>query len=72
MENTVKTQSTIPKLKFKNVIGYGCGDAGGVITIYMVAMYMSRYLQVQLEVNAGILATTVSYTHLTLPTNREV
>lgn len=57
MENTVKTQSTIPKLKFKNVIGYGCGDAGGVITIYMVAMYMSRYLQVQLEVNAGILAT---------------
>ena len=37
MENTVKTQSTIPKLKFKNVIGYGCGDAGGVITIYMVA-----------------------------------
>lgn len=41
MENTVKTQSTIPKLKFKNVIGYGCGDAGGVITIYMVAMYMS-------------------------------
>ena len=57
MEKTVKTQSTIPKLKFKNVIGYGCGDAGGVITIYMVAMYMSRYLQVQLEVNAGILAT---------------
>lgn len=61
MENTVKTQSTIPKLKFKNVIGYGCGDAGGVITIYMVAMYMSRYLQVQLEVNAGILATMLIY-----------
>ena len=39
MENTVKTQSTIPKLKFKNVIGYGCGDAGGVITIYMAVSY---------------------------------
>lgn len=57
MANEAKAQSTVPKLKFKNVIGYGCGDAGGVITLYMVAMYMTRYLQVTLQVNAGILAT---------------
>lgn len=57
MANEAKAQSTVPKLKFKNVIGYGCGDAGGVVTLYMVAMYMTRYLQVTLQVNAGILAT---------------
>ena len=57
MASEAKTQSTVPKLKFKNVIGYGCGDAGGVITLYMVAMYMSRYLQVTLQVNPAILAT---------------
>jgi len=57
MASATNVQSSIPKLKAKNIFGYFCGDAGGVITIYMVAMYMQRYLQVYLEVNAGILAT---------------
>ena len=46
----------IPKLTFKNVIGYGCGDAGGVITLYIVTMNMTRYLQVHLAVDPVILA----------------
>lgn len=44
------------KLTVKHIIGYGCGDCGGCVTLAMVAMYMSRYLQVHLQVNAGILA----------------
>ena len=50
-----KTPSS--KLTMKHIVGYGCGDAGGVITLYMVSGYMSRYLQVHLGMNAGILAT---------------
>ena len=46
----------IPKLTFKNVIGYGCGDAGGVITLYIVTLNMTRYLQVHLAVDPVILA----------------
>ncbi len=45
------------KLTVKHIIGYGCGDCGGSITLYMVAMFMTRYLQVHLQINAGILAT---------------
>ena len=45
------------KLTVKHIIGYGCGDAGGVVGLYMVSGFMSRFLQVNLEVNAGILAT---------------
>ena len=45
------------KLTLKHIIGYGCGDCGGSITLMMVAMYMTRYLQVHLQINAGVLAT---------------
>lgn len=46
-----------PKLTLMNIIGYGCGDAGGVITLYMVSGFMARYLQVHLAVNPALLAT---------------
>lgn len=57
MKNEVRTETTVPKLKFKNVFGYGCGDAGGVITLTIVGMYMARYLQVHLQINPAVLAT---------------
>lgn len=49
-----KTPST--KLTLKHIIGYGAGDCGGCFGLYMVSMYMSRFLQVNLGVNEGILA----------------
>lgn len=45
------------KLTLKHIIGYGCGDAGGVITLYMIAGFMARFLQVHLQINPAILAT---------------
>ena len=45
------------KLTPVHIFGYGCGDAGGVVGLYMVSGYMTRFLQVNLEVNAGVLAT---------------
>ena len=45
------------KLTPVHIFGYGCGDAGGVVGLYMVSGYMTRFLQVNLQVNAGILAT---------------
>lgn len=45
------------KLKLSHIIGYGCGDCGGVVTLYMIAGFMARFLQVNLQVNAGVLAT---------------
>lgn len=45
------------KLTLKHIIGYGCGDAGGVITLYMVSGFMARFMQVHLQVNPAILAT---------------
>lgn len=52
----VKAASKVPKLTVKNIIGYACGDLGGVITLTMVSGYLSRYMQVTLGVDAGILA----------------
>ena len=51
----VKAKSN--KLTVTHIVGYGCGDAGGVVGLYMVSGFMTRFLQVNLEVNAGILAT---------------
>ena len=45
------------KLTLKHIIGYGAGDCGGCFGLYMVAMFMSRFLQVNLCVNAALLAT---------------
>ena len=50
-----KTKSD--KLTLKHIIGYGAGDCGGCFGLYMVSMNMSRFLQVNLQVNAAILAT---------------
>lgn len=44
------------KLTPVHIFGYFCGDCGGVITLYMLSGYISRFMQVQLEVNAGILS----------------
>jgi len=45
------------KLTLKHIIGYGAGDCGGCFGLYMVGMYMARFLQVNLGVNAALLAT---------------
>ena len=45
------------KLTPMHIFGYGCGDAGGVCGLYMVSGFMTRFLQVNLEVNAALLAT---------------
>ena len=45
------------KLTPMHIFGYGCGDAGGVVGLYMVSGFMTRFLQVNLEVNAALLAT---------------
>ncbi len=45
------------KLTLKHIIGYGAGDCGGVIAMYMGWMYVTRFLQVHLQVNAAVLAT---------------
>ena len=45
------------KLTPVHIFGYGCGDAGGVVGLYMVSGFMTRFLQVNLEVNAALLAT---------------
>ena len=45
------------KLTLKHIIGYGAGDCGGCFGLYMVSMFMARFLQVNLGVNAGVLAT---------------
>ena len=45
------------KLTLKHIIGYGAGDCGGCFGLYMVSGYMSRFLQVNLGVNAALLAT---------------
>ena len=45
------------KLTPVHIFGYGCGDAGGVCGLYMVSGFMTRFLQVNLEVNPAILAT---------------
>ena len=49
-----KTKSD--KQTLKHIVGYGCGDAGGTVTLYMVSGYMCRYLQVHLGVDAAMLA----------------
>lgn len=57
MSNELKAPTKVPKLTFKNIFGYGCGDAGGVITLYMIAGFMNRYLQVHMQINPAVLAT---------------
>ena len=44
------------KLTLKHIIGYGAGDCGGCFGLYMVSMYMARFLQVNLGVNAALLS----------------
>ena len=45
------------KLTIAHIIGYGCGDCGGCLCMVPVWYYMSRYLQVNLQINAALLAT---------------
>ncbi len=50
-----KTKSD--KLTLKHIIGYGAGDMGGCFGLFMMAGNMARFLQVNMEVNAALLAT---------------
>ncbi len=50
-----KTKSD--KLTLKHILGYGAGDMGGCFGLYMVSGNMARFLQVNMEVNAALLAT---------------
>ena len=43
----VKAKSN--KLTLTHIVGYGCGDAGGVVGLYMVSGFMTRFLQVNLD-----------------------
>ena len=45
------------KLTVAHIIGYGCGDCGGCICMVPIWYFMSRFLQVNLQINAGLLAT---------------
>ena len=45
------------KLTIAHIIGYGCGDCGGCLSMVPIWYFMSRYLQVNLEINAALLAT---------------
>ncbi len=54
MAKTVKKPG---KLTLKHIIGYGAGDMGGCFGLYMMAGNMARFLQVNMEVNAALLAT---------------
>ena len=51
-------------LKWYNKIGYGSGDIAGNV----VYAFLTSFMMVYLTDSVG----PVSYTHLTLPTNREV
>ena len=43
------------KLTIAHIVGYGCGDCGGCLCMVPIWYYMSRYLQVNLEINAALL-----------------
>ncbi len=45
------------KLTLKHIIGYGAGDCGGCIAMWMGWSYVTRFLQVHLQINAAVLAT---------------
>ena len=45
------------KLTPFHIFGYGCGDAGGVVGLYMVSGFMTRFMQVNLLVDPALLAT---------------
>lgn len=44
-------------LTLKNRIGYGCGDAGGVMTFTLMSSFFTRYCLNILGVNSAVLAT---------------
>ena len=62
MSSNLKVLQVIPKL------GYGGAETG----CYDIAHYLSENNCKSFIVTSGGELTTVSYTHLTLPTNREV
>ena len=52
-----KVKKPSEKLTLAHIIGYGCGDAGGVVGLYMVSGFMSRFLMVNLGVDSALVAT---------------
>lgn len=51
------TNTKTDGLTLKNRIGYGCGDAGGVMTFTLMSTFFTRYCLNILGVNSAILAT---------------
>ncbi len=49
------------KLTPRHVIGYGLGDCGGCVMMVPLWYFMTRYLQVNLQMNAGVLATMLLF-----------
>ena len=55
-------------LKWYNKVGYGTGDIAGNVVYAFLSSFVMIYLTNTVGLNAGIIGTPVSYTHLTLPT----
>ncbi len=52
----MKKDKPASSLTLKNRIGYGCGDAGGVMTFSLMSTFFTRYCLNILEVRAEVLA----------------
>ena len=52
----MKKDKPASSLTLKNRIGYGCGDAGGVMTFSLMSAFFTRYCLNILEVRAEVLA----------------
>jgi len=50
-------KKTSEKLTLRHLVGYGAGDMGACMCNYILAVYGSRFMQVNLQVNAAVLAT---------------
>ena len=53
--NMAKVKAPVTKLGAKHMIGYGAGDAGGVVML-MIISYLERFSRNILGINTGIYA----------------
>ena len=52
-----KSKKVSEKLNLLHLLGYGCGDGGGMLTLYIVSGYLTRYVTNVLKLDPAILAT---------------
>ncbi|MBO7253657.1 MAG: MFS transporter [Oscillospiraceae bacterium] len=52
-----KSKKASEKLNLLHLLGYGCGDGGGMLTLYIVSGYLTRYVTNVLKLDPAILAT---------------